>query len=73
MNEYIYGNPCADLLCYLKDVHSSPIFLTHRAQNLGEASPLVVLSRQGLHRSMEDKHLLVLFRGDLFFVPNNVM
>ena len=56
-----------DLLWYLKDINCSPIFFAHRAQNLGEA--FFVISTQSLHCAKDDKHLLVLFRGNLYFVP----
>ena len=53
----------------LKDVHCSSIFFAHRAENLSEASPFVVLSSQGLHCAVENEHPFMVFSFYLFFVP----
>ena len=57
------------LLFDLKDVHCSTIFFAHRAQNLGEASPLVVISRQGLQCAIKYEHLLMMLCSNIFFAP----
>ena len=57
------------LLRNLKDVHCATFFFANRAQNLSEASPLVVLSRQSLHSAIEKKHSLLMLRWNLFFQP----
>ena len=57
------------LLFDLKDVHCSTIFIAHRAQNLGEASPFVVSSLQGLQLAIKYEHLLMLCCSNFFFAP----
>ena len=54
-----------------KDVHCSSIMFAHRAENLGEASPFVVLSSQGFHCAMEDEHSLMIFSFYLLFASKN--
>ena len=60
-----------DLLCYLKDVHCSSIFIAHRAQNLSKTSSVAVLSTLSFHCAVKNEHFFQMFTFYVFFDPKN--